>query len=464
MANSQIIAKRKAQWRLRMLVILLASLPLLLAVVAVVWSVGDLITTMQANQVRTVQSIVLKARKDELKHFVQAGSKVMAHYCSPDNGPIKLSREGRELLRHMDFGDLTDDNYFFIYTMDGVNVMHPRLPKIEGTSLWEFKDAAGHYIIQDLIEHARSGDHFWNYVWHRPSTDKIEPKLGYVEYVPECNLMIGTGLYLDYMKEIDDLIRTQTKEAIDQTRDQIVLIALACLLLVAAGGLMLNLHEQRQANQKLRRMAQQVVESQEAERTRVARDLHDGVSQWLAATKFTFETARLQMHKGNLEKSTETLSGGVEKLQSVMRYVREMSHKLRSAMLDDAGLGPTVEQESREFGERTGIQMEVQIGDMPTLSKDVESDLYRTFQEATRNIEKHAAATRIHIAIQQDKAGLWMRIHDNGVGTPDTARRQKGGIGLINMRERIERHGGEFAFEPAPGDTRVTAFIPHKHL
>ena len=464
MANSQITAKRKAQLRVRLLVILLASLPLLLAVVSVVWMVGNLITEMQANQVLAVQSIVLQARKDELKHFVQAGSKVMGHYCSNDNGPIRLSREGRELLRHMDFGDLADDNYFFVYTMDGVNVMHPRLPQIEGKNLWEFKDAAGHYIIQDLIEHARAGDHFWNYVWHRPSTGQIEAKLGYVEYVPECNLMIGTGLYLDYMKEVSALIDKQTKDAIGRTRDRILLIALASLLVVAAGGLTLNMHEQRQANQKLRRMAQQVVESQEAERTRVARDLHDGVSQWLAATKFTFETARLQMQKGNLEKSIQTLSGGVEKLQSVMRYVREMSHKLRSAMLDDAGLGPTVEQESREFGERTGIQIEVHIGATPTLSKDVESDLYRAFQEATRNIEKHAAATRVHISIEQDKAGLWMRIHDNGVGAPVTSDKHKGGIGLINMRERIERHGGEFEFQSTPGDTRVTAFIPHNHL
>lgn len=462
MADSQITAKRKAQLRLRLLVILLASLPLVLAVVAVVWMVDDLITEMQASQVLAVQSIVQQARKDELKHFVQAGSKVMGHYCSADNRPTRLSQEGRELLRHMDFGDLTDDNYFFIYTMDGVNVMHPRLTHLEGKSLWEFKDAAGHFIIQDLIAHARTSDHFWSYVWHRPSTGKIEAKLGYVEYVPECDLMIGTGLYLDYAKEIDDLIARQTKAAIAHTRDRIVLIALVALLLVAAGGLTLNIHEQRVANQKLRRMAQQVVESQEAERTRVARDLHDGVSQWLAATKFTFETARLQLQKGSPQKAEATLSDGVEKMQAVMRYVREMSHKLRSAMLDDAGLGPTVKQESREFGERTGIVVEMHIGDIPALQKSVESDLYRTFQEASRNIEKHAAATRVSIDIATDKLGLWMRIHDNGVGAP--AALGKHGIGLINMRERIERHGGEFEFRSMPGQTRVIAFIPHKNL
>jgi two-component system NarL family sensor kinase len=315
-----------------------------------------------------------------------------------------------------------------------------------------------------LLDHARSGDHFVDYVWHRPSTGQIEEKLGYVEYVPECNLMIGTGLYLDYMKEIKIYIEKQTDQTIQRTRDRIVLIALASLFVVAAGGLTLNIHEQRVANQKLRRMAQQVVESQEAERTRVARDLHDGVSQWLAATKFTFETARLQLQRGNPEKSDQTLGSGVQKLQEVMRYVREMSHKLRSAMLDDAGLGPTVEQESREFCERTGIEMQVHIGKIPLLQKDVESDLYRTFQEATRNVEKHAKATRIELSIDSDKDGLWMRISDNGVGAPTTAGKHKTGIGLLNMRERIERHEGEFEFHSESGSTRVVAFIPHKYL
>lgn len=464
MPSSQIDAKRKAQWRLRFLVILLASLPLLVAILWVVWMVRDLITEMQKNQVIAVQAIVLKERKDQLKHFVQAGSKVMAHYCSPENGAIRLNHEGKELLRRMDFGDQTDDNYFFVYTMDGVNVMHPRLPKIEGKNLWEFKDAAGNFIIQTLLEHARSGDHFVDYSWNRPSTGQIEAKLGYVEYVPECNLMIGTGLYLDYMKEVKTYIEEQTNQTIQRTRDRILLIALASLFVVAAGGLTLNAHEQRVANQKLRRMAQRVVESQEAERTRVARDLHDGVSQWLAATKFTFETARLQLQKGQTQKSEQTLGSGVEKLQEVMRYVRDISHKLRSAMLDDAGLGPTVEQESREFGERTGIEMNVRIGNIPVLQKDVESDLYRTFQEATRNIEKHANATKVDVSIESDKGGLWMRISDNGEGAATAAGSHQNGIGLLNMRERIERHEGEFEFQSEPGSTRVAAFIPHKFL
>jgi two-component system NarL family sensor kinase len=251
MANNQITNKGKTHLPLRLQFILLASLTLLLAVVAVVWTVDILIADMLPNQVSAVQSIVLQARKDELKHFVQAGSKVMSQYCAESNGPTRLSREGRELLRHMDSGDLADDHYFFVYTMDGVNVMHPRLPAGEGIKLWEFEDAPGNNIVQDLIEHARSGDHFVTYAWHRPSTKELETKLVYVEYVSECNLMIGTGLYLDHMKEVSALVDQQTKDAIVRTRDRILLIGLVSLLVAAAGGLMVNMYAQSQANQKL---------------------------------------------------------------------------------------------------------------------------------------------------------------------------------------------------------------------
>ena len=464
MADSRIEIKKKTKFRQRLLIVLLASLPLLMAILLVVWMVRDLITEMQKNEVIAVQTIALQARKDELKHFVQAGSKVMAHYCSAGNSPTRLSVEGKELLRHMDFGDKTDDNYFFVYTMEGVNVMHPRMPEIEGTSLWDFKDAKGNYIIQTLVDAARKHDHFVNYVWRRPSTSKIEPKLGYVEYVSECNLMIGTGLYLDYMRAIEVEIEKQTKQTIDDTRDRIILIALLSLLVVAAGGLSLNLHETRKANLQLIALTEKIVRTQEEERTRVARELHDGVSQSLAATKFTFETAHLYLERGKIEDSERNLDAGVKKLQEVMREVRKMSHQLHPAILDDAGLGATLQQEGRELGERTGMIVSVRVGEISSLRRELKTDLYRVFQVALRNVELHSRAKHVDITIETDRAGLWMRIQDDGVGAPSPVGRRGDGLGLISMRERIETHGGEFEFYSEPGATQVTAFIPKNFL
>ena len=458
MQSSQVAGKRNAQMRTRLIWILFASLPLLLSVALVVGMLPGVITQMTANEVKAVQVIVFQARKDELKHFVQAGSKVMAHYCSTANSPTRLSLEGKELLRHMDFGDLTDDNYFFIYDMKGVNVMHPRLPGIEG------KDLSGNPVIQSLLRAAQESDHYVKYDWNRPSTGQVESKIGYVEYVPECNLMIGTGLYLDYLKEVESSIAKTTKQSIELERDRIVIIALASLLVVAAGGMTLNIRQQSVANQKLRLMAHKIVQAQEEERTRVSRELHDGVCQWLAAAKFTFETASLQLAKGDAEKCESTLTLGIEKIQKVIGDVREISHVLIPPEMDD-GLGPTIEQACREFGERTGIEMSVQVGNIPVLNQWVANALFRTFQEATQNIEKHANAKHVNVVLESDKGGIWMRVTDDGQGMVTKRPGNKDhGIGLINMRERIENQGGEFEFLPMPGATSVTAHIPINNL
>ena len=465
MTDIGIDAKRKSQQRQRLMEILVVSVLLLAAAALVVLIVGDRIEKLQKNQITAVQKIVLEARKDELQHFVQVGRRMMAHYCSSGNGPIRLSKEGKELLRGMDL-DKTSDNYFFVYTMNGISVMHPRLPQFEGTDLWSAnEDHSFYYVVQKLLDRVRSqsaGDRYFEYLFPRPSTKRIESKLGYVEYSPECDLMIGTGLYLDNMIEVKAAIEKQTEETRRSTRNWIVVVALVSLLIVAAGGLTRNLHEQRLANEKLRRMARQVSDAEEEERTRVSMELHDGVSQSLVAAKFSFETAYRQLVKDNLEKSKQTLSRGIEELREGMREVRELSHRMRSAMLDDQGLGSAIEQEGREFGERTGIGVVVEVNNIPSLQKHVQNDLYRTFQEATRNVEKHAQARHVTVHIESSKAGLWMRIGDDGVGTPGGTR--TAGIGLLNMRERIERHHGHFEFQSRPGLTQVTVFVPCAHL
>jgi two-component system NarL family sensor kinase len=452
MQSSQITAKRNAHLRTRIFWILLASLPLLISIGWVRWTLPGVIADTTANVVKAVNVIVFQARKDELKHFVQAGSKVMAHYCATENGVITLSHEGKELLRHMDFGDLTDDNYFFIYDMKGFNVMHPRLPEIEG------KDLSGNKVIQALLAASQATDHYVEYDWNRPSTGQVESKIGYVEYVPECKLMIGTGLYLDYLKEIAIVIQKATTEKIELERDRIVIIVLASLLVVAAGGMTLNIRQQTVANKEIRRMAERIMQAQEEERTRVSRELHDGVCQWLAAAKFTVETAHLQLARGNAEKCDRTLTLGIENIRKIIDDVREISHGLIPPELTD-GLGPTIEQACRGFGERTGIAMSVQIGKIPVLNQWVSNALFRTFQEATQNVERHARATRVNVIVESDKKGIWMRITDNGRGMVNRTPGHHG-IGLINMRERIENQGGEFEFLPTPGATTITAFIP----
>jgi two-component system NarL family sensor kinase len=339
--------------------------------------------------------------------------------------------------------------------------MHPRLPDLEGRPQWELHDGAGAPIIQQLVRQAQAGGGFVDYLWNRPSTGREERKLGYVELVPEWGWVVGTGLYLDHLQETQALITHSTALAVQKTRNQILLIASAALLLVAGGGLALNIYEQRAADDKLRAMAQQVVHSQEDERARVARELHDGISQQLASVKFVAESALLQLERAGSD-AAPTLRQGVGLLQAVMRDVRRISHDLRPTLLDDLGLASALEQTAREFGERSGIQVSTQVATLTPIPEAVATALFRVAQEALGNIEKHAGAQHVDLQLAHYPTGLVLQVRDDGAGFDVQAslRQVRAGLGLTNMRERIEMLGGQFSITSAPGATLLSASLP----
>jgi two-component system NarL family sensor kinase len=452
--------QRTGQIRLRAMLVLLAALPLFLAVGAVVWVIGEQANQLALTQIEAVKPILMQARKDEIEHFVQAGRKVLEYFCAREKAHPGSREEGRQLIRSMEFGKKADDNYFFIYTMDGTSVMHPRKPELEGKSLLNLQDQRGTYVIRALVGQARTGGGFVDYFWDRPSTNRNEPKLGYAEYVPECDWMIGTGLYMDHVRETEEIINAKTRLQVASTRDKILLIALAALLLVAAGGLLVNLKEQRSANAKLRAMAQKVVESQELERTRVARELHDDVSQSLASSKYIFESADIQLERGRLEQAASSMKEGISQLIATMIDVRRMSHDLYPTILDDAGLGPALEQLGREFGERTCIAVQVAIEKAPYIQRDAAKALFRIAQQALGNIEAHAQARNVRLALRHDK-GITLKVGDDGVGFDVQAAltQRNGGLGLTNMRERIEMQGGSLDIQSQPGMTVIAAHL-----
>jgi len=461
----QRLKNKDGQLRQRIKLASLATLVLVLITAAVVWVVSDQAHRLEEAQLSALKPMLMQARKNEIQHFVQAGRKVLAHFCAKAKTDPNAREEGRALLRLMDFGEQADDNYFFIYELNGVNVMHPRQKNLEGVSLWDKKDEAGSFMIQRLIAMARQGGGFVDYFWNRPSTKRSEPKLGYVELVPECNWMVGTGLYLDHVREAEDAIKSRTALEINDTLDKILLIFLIALMLTAAIFLVVSLNDQRTANERLRAMAQKVVQSQELERTRVARELHDGVTQSLASVKYIFESADIQLDRGKTQAASVALKAGIEQTIGVMIDVRRISHDLYPTILDDAGLGLALEQLGREFGSRTKIPLTVEIEEIRKIQKETAKTLYRFAQQALGNIEMHAHARHIKISLRQNM-GILLRVEDDGVGfdAEMVMRQQREGLGLTNLRERIEMFGGTFTVQSAPGKTILSAYLPPESI
>jgi len=202
------------------------------------------------------------------------------------------------------------------------------------------------------------------------------------------------------------------------------------------------------------------------ERTRLARDMHDGVAQNLAYLLIQVDRCLLMAEDNNpklpdeLEKISQVIARNIEELR---RHIFD----LRPTGLENRSIYKVLRQTSHEFGEQTGLKSHCRIiGDEIVLSAEVEASLYRIFQEALSNIRRHANCTRVDLVLRThpDKS-LTFSISDNGVGFhPAHLTKnpfQRHGLGLISMQERIRSLGGTLSVDSAPNKgTRIVVNVP----
>lgn len=444
---------------LRQKFIVLALLPAALAMIAIALTVRYQGTELMRQQHDAVQTASMANKQAELQHYVGlARNAIEPLYDGPDTPAARA--EALAILSRMEFGK---DGYFFVYDLEGNSLMHPRQPELVGRNLWSLKDPAGAHTIQRLIAAARAGGGFVEYTWEKPSLQQTAPKLGYVIALPRWDWMIGTGIYLD---DVQATLRQSDERAqanIDRTLIWITLIASSCLAIVGLCGLVVNITEYKTADAKLRQLARQVVESQELERARISRELHDGISQLLVSVKLLLESASMRL-PGSPAAASTTLGVAIERLNGTLGEVRRISQALRPAMLDDLGLAAAIDQLAREFGAHADMPVEVEIdGEAPTLDDNVKTLLFRIAQEALTNIERHAQASRVAIMLVFQSDGIHLSISDDGCGFDVTGVHHdpSHGIGLRNMRERLDAVNGVLGIQSWPGRTTISAWVPH---
>jgi len=442
--------------RLKGAVILLAVLPLVLASAAVAWMVKQRSQVLADMHLAAVQPVLLAARKAELQSYVNLGRSSIAHLVRDGMPDARAQEQALAILKRLEY---SHDGYFFVFDFAGNNLLYPRQPELQGRNLLALRDRVGNYPIRRLLDQARAGGGYVEYEWTRPSTGRQEKKLGYVEPIAGWEWMLGTGTYVDEPAQARRRIEEATGDAIVDTLSRIGAIALLSTVAVVALALVINLNEQRKADAKLRAMAREIVRSQEAERARLARELHDGVSQWLVSVKYVFESAADRARRGErIADVTAALDGGVERLREVLGEVRRISHDLRPALLDDLGLARALEHLAREWSQRSGIEVRTDCDPHLVVPDAVATALFRVAQEALGNVECHAAAREVRIALRAlDGGGLRFEIVDDGQGFDAEAmlRSPREGLGLTHMRERVESLGGRFELGSSAGGTLV---------
>jgi signal transduction histidine kinase len=201
-----------------------------------------------------------------------------------------------------------------------------------------------------------------------------------------------------------------------------------------------------------------VVEAQELERARLARELHDETGQ--ALTSILLGLKPLEQTADSAE-AREALTSVRELVISTLQDVRRLAVELRPSALDDFGLVPAVERLTDTFREQSGLQvdLESQLGE-ERLATEAETTLYRVIQEALTNVIKHAEAERVSILLQRKNSAVLAVVEDDGSGF-DPGSTREDALGLAGMRERVLLAGGRLQVESTPGSgTTVVAEVP----
>jgi len=436
---------------LKIKILLLALIPMMLVTSAVAWLGMNQARQLSEEEIRLFENHLLSSKQRELENYVSLALTSIAHIvdtAGPDDA--QAQQDVKQILRDMTFGD-DQDGYFFVYTLEGVNLMHPTQPELEGQNLYDLQDASGNYVIRNLLQQARQGGGFHRYLWRKPSKQAHEEKLGYAVLLPKWGWMLGTGLYLDDISREVGKIRAEVNRNIRNTFFTVLVIMSVAVVLVVLLGVAINLHENRLADSRLRLLAHRSILANVADRRRFSRELHDGINQLMVSVLYRIELAQRKLKQGNREGLVD-LDKGYQVLNEAIQEVRRISHDLRPTMLDDLGLAAALEGLLDQFMERTGIQLNLDMR-LPTeaLPEDVEITVYRLVQEGLTNVERHSGADLLHLRLWSQGGQLWLKMQDNGCGfDPDVLERFEG-IGLCNMRERVELLGGEFKLISRPG-------------
>ncbi|MEL7011957.1 MAG: cache domain-containing protein [Pseudomonadota bacterium] len=446
-------------------IFLVATVPLILAAVAI-----SVLVTLQSQrlaerEIKTLETQLIAAKRDELKNYLSiARTAFIATYgrAAPDDEAAKLHVS--QILAGMLYGQ---DGYFFVYDYDGNNLVSPRQTDRIGRNWLGLEDGNGTPVTDNLIELARTGGGYHAYEWRKPSNGETGRMVTYVIGLQDWRWAVGTGVFIDDVLAVVDAARAQVVAEMQRTFLWIGAITLAALLLVFTSGMFINIRERRLADAKLKKLTQRVFDAQEEERGRVARELHDGISQILVGVRYALDTARRRLSTGDA-RASEHLDAGIEHLSGAIHEVRRISRDLRPGMLDDLGLGPALKSLTDDFGQRTGIETEFDtVVFRNRLDEDAKTALYRIAQEALTNVERHANASRVSIDIRGHNRGATLRISDNGrglVATENALQNAATGLGLRNMQERIEQLDGTLRILSSKSGTVIEASVPLSHL
>jgi len=231
-------------------------------------------------------------------------------------------------------------------------------------------------------------------------------------------------------------------------------------------GVVQDITDQMHKEEELRRLSARLLQLQDEERRRIARDLHDSVSQKLLAINLSLTHASEAVGAKNRQ-GRQALADTRKLVRDLSRGIRSLSYLLHPPMLDELGLASAIEEYARGLSHRSGINLKLDIAkDIGRLPAESEMALFRIVQEALSNIQKHSGSSSGRIRLTRENGDVVLKVSDRGRGmeadappeqpvSPETL-----GVGILGMRERMKQLGGRLDIRFGRRGTTVTARLP----
>lgn len=220
----------------------------------------------------------------------------------------------------------------------------------------------------------------------------------------------------------------------------------------------------KRAEDAARRLSGRILNLQDAERRKIARELHDSLGQYLASVKVNLDLLSPAVKDA---RQAALVSDCLHAVEECISETRTISHLLHPPLLDEAGFASAARWYCEGFAGRSGIQVNIDIPpDLGRLDRDVETALFRVLQEALTNVHRHSGSSTVRIILWMDAKQVYLQISDNGKGIPEERRLRlqedncAAGVGLAGMRERVRELDGSFTIDSALSGTTINVTIP----
>jgi PAS domain S-box-containing protein len=226
-------------------------------------------------------------------------------------------------------------------------------------------------------------------------------------------------------------------------------------------GVTIDITAAKQVEADRASLTRKLLQAQEVECARIARELHDDLGQSIALFSVQLSKAQTVAREisSSFSQSLEELCG---KARQIAHRVSTISHQLHSSELELLGLTVAAKQLCREVSELHGVKLDVAIGEVgANQADDTDLCLFRVLQEGLNNAVRHSRARKISVRLRERQGKITLRIADDGVGFDADGSKRKHGLGLVSMAERIRLVGGEFAIQSEPSKgTTIEAAVP----